>query len=359
MVKLARTERTVMAVGEAASTATSERELLLSVAGLVRSQVPYEAAAWLVTDPTSGLFTDGVVQQLSEETCTPWFTNEFLVDDVHKFHELVGGGAAVLSRTQDRSLSARWSEIMRPQDLDDEVRLTFDDRTGCWGIVELHRAAGSEDFTAEETRLLERLAPEIRCGLRRLAARRSAEGNAGPGGPGLLMVQPDDTVEPLTASGAAWLELLLVPEGTDVRSRTAIRTMAQIVRSAAAGGRHRADTRLRLRSADGRWVTLYAEPTLAGGGVAVVVEPSRSQDVASVLARAFELTEREQDVALAIARGDSTAEIAARLYVSAHTVRDHVKSALTKVGVNSRAELVATLFDRHYATDLYQRIAVE
>ena len=359
MVTPARVERTVKAVGEAARTATSERELLSSVAGLVRSQVPYEAAAWLVTDPTTGLFTDGVVQHLSEETCGPWFTNEFLVDDVHKFHELVGRGAAVLSRTEDRSLSARWSEIMRPQGLDDEVRLTFDDRTGCWGTVELHRAAGSADFTAEETRLLERLAPEIGCGLRRLAARRSAEKCSGPDGPGLLMVQPDDTVDPLTASGADWLELLLVPEGPDARSRTAIRTMAQIVRSAAAGGRHRADTRLRLRAADGQWVTLYAEPTLAGGGVAVVVEPSRSQEVASVLARAFGLTEREQEVALAIARGDSTAEIAARLYVSTHTVRDHVKSALTKVGVNSRSELVATLFDRHYATDLFQRITVE
>lgn len=59
------------AVGEAASTATSERELRPSVAELVRSQVPYETAAWLVTDPATGLFTDGVMQQLSEQMCTP------------------------------------------------------------------------------------------------------------------------------------------------------------------------------------------------------------------------------------------------------------------------------------------------
>lgn len=58
-------EPTVKAVGEAASTATSERELLSSVAALVRSQVPDETAAWLVTDPATGLFTDGVGQQLS------------------------------------------------------------------------------------------------------------------------------------------------------------------------------------------------------------------------------------------------------------------------------------------------------
>ncbi len=358
MITGAQAERTVRAVRDAASVATCEGELLSSVAGIVRSQVPYAAAAWLVTDPTTGLSTDGVVLHLDEEICAPWFTNEFVADDVHKFHDLVGQGAGVLSRTDDRRNSSRWSEIMRPQGLDDEVRLTLDDRAGCWGIVELHRPAGEADFTVEEIQLLELVAPETTRALRRLAARGAVWCNEGPEGPGLLMVQPDDTVEPVTPAGAAWLELLL-PDDTGPRSPTAIRTMAQVVRSAAAGGRHGADTRLRLRAANDRWVTLYAEPTLVGDGVAVVVEPSRSLDVALVLARAYGLTEREQEVMLAVARGDSTGEIANRLLVSIHTVRDHVKSALAKVGVGSRSELVATLFDRHYATELFQRIRVE
>jgi DNA-binding CsgD family transcriptional regulator len=170
------------------------------------------------------------------------------------------------------------------------------------------------------------------------------------------VVHPDGTVEPLTPAGARWLELLLVPKGDGPRSRTAILTMAQLVGSAMPGGGHRPDTRLRLRAANGRWVTLYAEPTLVGDGVAVIIEPGRSQDVAMVLARAHGLSVREQEVVLAIARGDSTAEIEAEMFVSTHTVRDHVKSALAKVGVGSRSELVATLFERHYATDFFQRM---
>ena len=50
-----------------------------------------------------------------------------------------------------------------------------------------------------------------------------------------------------------------------------------------------------------------------------------------------------------VARGYGTAEIAAALHLSAHTVRDHVKTIFDKVGVSSRGELVAKLFAEHYA----------
>jgi hypothetical protein len=40
-------------------------------------------------------------------------------------------------------------------------------------------------------------------------------------------------------------------------------------------------------------------------------------------------------------------EIAARLFLSQHTVRDHIRTVFDKVGVSSRAELVANLFAEH------------
>jgi hypothetical protein len=50
-----------------------------------------------------------------------------------------------------------------------------------------------------------------------------------------------------------------------------------------------------------------------------------------------------------IACGTTTAEIAARLCLSAHTVRDYGKTIFEKVGVSTRGELVAKLFAEHYA----------
>lgn len=80
------------------------------------------------------------------------------------------------------------------------------------------------------------------------------------------------------------------------------------------------------------------------GIVAIVVEPAKSGDLATIIIEAYGLTPRERDVVRAIARGSSTPDIAAELILSAHTVRDYIKAVFDKVGVSSRGELVAKLF---------------
>ena len=50
--------------------------------------------------------------------------------------------------------------------------------------------------------------------------------------------------------------------------------------------------------------------------------------------------EREEEVLNQLARGASTRDIAGALFISEHTVRDHVKSIFTKTGARSRGELV-------------------
>jgi DNA-binding CsgD family transcriptional regulator len=67
-----------------------------------------------------------------------------------------------------------------------------------------------------------------------------------------------------------------------------------------------------------------------------------------IIVEAYDLTAREQDVIRLIARGCGTAEVADGLYLSPHTVRDHVKTIFRKLGVASRGELVAKLFAEHY-----------
>jgi two-component system response regulator DesR len=52
------------------------------------------------------------------------------------------------------------------------------------------------------------------------------------------------------------------------------------------------------------------------------------------------LSEREQEVLEAIASGATNREIAGRLYLSPHTVKEHTSSLYRKLGVRNRAEAV-------------------
>jgi two-component system response regulator DesR len=69
-----------------------------------------------------------------------------------------------------------------------------------------------------------------------------------------------------------------------------------------------------------------------------VVDPTLAADSLSI--GATPLTERETEVLAAAARGGSTAAIASTVFLSEGTVRNHLSSAMGKLGAGSRAEAV-------------------
>ncbi|MER6998810.1 response regulator transcription factor [Streptomyces sp. NPDC000410] len=57
------------------------------------------------------------------------------------------------------------------------------------------------------------------------------------------------------------------------------------------------------------------------------------------------LAEREREVAVAVGRGQSNAEIAAGLYMSVPTVKTHVSRILAKLGLNNRVQIALLVHD--------------
>lgn len=70
-------------------------------------------------------------------------------------------------------------------------------------------------------------------------------------------------------------------------------------------------------------------------------QPSAAQD------RLGRLTERENEVAHAVGRGLSNAEIAAALYMSVPTVKTHVGHLFDKLEVRNRVEVAICIHDAH------------
>lgn len=88
---------------------------------------------------------------------------------------------------------------------------------------------------------------------------------------------------------------------------------------------------------------LYIAPCLAGGLIEWL--RSRSTEVEdSLKPRAAELTSREREVLVALARGNSLEETAQQLFISTATVRTHVYRLRHKVRARDRAELVSFAF---------------
>lgn len=95
------------------------------------------------------------------------------------------------------------------------------------------------------------------------------------------------------------------------------------------------------------WVSRLSEHVVGAPALLVCAErlnmPMPSPDE---LCRRLELTPREAEVALLMARGLTTRQVAERLDVSIHTARTHCERVLSKLDVPSRAAVALALLDR-------------
>jgi DNA-binding NarL/FixJ family response regulator len=83
-------------------------------------------------------------------------------------------------------------------------------------------------------------------------------------------------------------------------------------------------------------------PAVTRSLIRQVAATSRSPEATARLA---DLTDRERDVALAVGRGLSNAEIAAELYLSVPTVKAHVSRLFDKLAVTNRVQIALCVHD--------------
>jgi DNA-binding CsgD family transcriptional regulator len=322
---------------------------------VLASAVPNDGApCWFTLDPASLLVTshfDEGVPELPPQ----WMLHEYYQDDVNKLADVARSqrGISTLHEATggDPTSSPRWHFNMT---LGGDQELIAALRTPAgevWGALGLYREPGRQLFDDAELGFVQAVAPSLAEGARRALLVGEAVDPEGADAPGLVVLAHDGEIESTTPGVEQWLQGLPDGDWDAGRLPSAVLAVAgRALRSAEHPDQSGEVAVSRVLSRSGAWVVLHGAALVSGGArrVAVIVEPAHPARIAPLLMSVYGLTVREQEVTRLVLQGNSTAEIAERLVVSAHTVQQHLKSIFDKTGVRSRRDLVGKVFFAHY-----------
>jgi DNA-binding CsgD family transcriptional regulator len=341
------------AIGRLCASGLSTLELLERVARRVRATVPHASAGFLSADPATLLKTGGFVEQVPRQLHMLLFENEVFWDDFAKFEQMARSGQRAVSlaaETEDElERSRRFREIYRPRGLHDELRVIFRSGSAVLGVGCIVRAEGTPRFDDSELAFLASIADCVGEGLRQaLVFEKITDPATGAEDmPGMIIVRDDDSIESMTDAGRHWLAEMRLDVGAELELPSIV---YQVVRRARQKNPAQGCGRVRLPS--GRWLFIHAARLSSSEATpvrtAVLLEPARRAQLATLIVELYGLTEREREVTEQLVRGLAVDEIAAALAISRYTVRDHVKAIFAKTGVVSRPELTAKLFYDHF-----------
>jgi DNA-binding CsgD family transcriptional regulator len=340
----------------------------------LRAIVPVDAAFFATVDPATILFTSVLAEEPLIEAQALFLDNEFGRDDVNKFTALAAAPDHVSSLDRatagDRASSARYAEVMAPLDLGDELRAALVAGGRCWGVLCLHRADSPTGFSAHELALVRRLVPHVAEGLRRavVAAALTVPG-APVRGPGVIVLDEALAITSTNHEAEQWLAELHDPRWTDpgggplpvaiLAAAARVAHVAGVGGVAGGGARSEPGAEVlssgpaagsavpvtRVRTSSGAWLSVHASRLGGerGGQTAVVLEPARPMEMASLHLDAHGLTPAQCRVASLVLQGRSTQQIVNQLAISSYTVQEHLRAVFDKFGVGSRRELVGVL----------------
>jgi DNA-binding NarL/FixJ family response regulator len=324
------------------------RTLRLELLGELLQMVPFDAYAWLLTDPETSVGSS----PLADVPCLPELPRLIrlkYLTAVNRWTQLRTPVALLAETTKgELSRSLVWRELLHRYDIIDVASLVFRDRYGCWGFLELWRSSMSGQFTSSDAAHLADITGPVTTALRRSQARTfrdRAEQHRQSRGPVMLLLSRDLDVLAQTAETEAYLRTLVPPdEDRSPIPASAYNVAGQLLATEVGIDSNAPMARVHL--AGGRWLTLRAariEDTRPPDArdIAVTLEDSSPAERAALFAAAHALTSRESELLNHLIRGVDTSELARLMFLSQHTVQDHLKSIFTKTSVHNRRTLLA------------------
>jgi DNA-binding CsgD family transcriptional regulator len=329
--------------------AAGARALRLQVLAVLRRVIGFDAYVWLVTDPQTSVGS----APLADVPCLPelprlirlkylttvnrWTS---MVTPVASLHQVTGG---------DLARSLMWRELLSQYQIGDIAASVYRDRFGCWAFLDLWRAQDAAPFAAAELDFLHQIAGPLTTALRGSQAAAFAAGPAterASMGPVVLLLSPTLTVRAQTPHTQRYLRLL-VPPGSSSQAPVpagAYNVGAQLLAREAGVDGNVPLARVHLDG--GHWLTLSAArmdsaQPVPERDIAVSIETTAPAGRVALFARACGLSAREAELLDHVVAGASTRDIARLMFLSEHTVQDHLKSIFAKTATRTRRALLA------------------
>jgi len=325
------------------------RVLRLEVLAVLRRVIGFDAYVWLVTDPETSVGS----APLADVPCLPelprlirlkylttinrWTS---MITPVASLHQATGG---------DLARSLVWRELLCRYQIGDIATSVHRDRFGCWAFLDLWRSEGASPFAGAELEFLQSVAGPLTAALRRSQAAAFAAGRAGEqvsAGPVVLLLSPALDVRAQTLQTQRYLRLLIPPDAADQAPvpAGAYNVSAQLL--AREAGVDDNPPLARVHLGNGHWLTLSAArmdsaQPMPERDIAVSIETTAPGGRVSLFARAFGLSSREAELLDHVITGAGTRDIAHVMFLSEHTVQDHLKSIFAKTATRTRRTLLA------------------
>lgn len=310
-----------------------DRTLRRNVVEQVRRTVPFDAFAWMLTDPETTVGT----APLAEVPCLDRLSQAVALRYTSGRRWTAGPPGVPCRPVLPGSELAAFIATYGTYDV---VSIAFVDRFGWWGFLDLWREGGQ--FSAQDCELISLLAEPVTTALRECRAATFQLGDNGleraPSGQAVLLLGSDLTVRRRTPQAESDLRALLPTEESRRPVPAAVYNVAaQLLAVEADIDAHRPMARTTMTP--GRWISVQA--ARLGADIAVTIGPIEQRERWTLFCRTHGLSDRETEIVICLAEGDDTHALAARLHLSEHTIQDHLKSVFAKTALNSRRELLA------------------
>jgi len=190
------------------------RALRVALIEEIRQAVPFNAYAWLLTDPETEVGCAPLadvpwLRELPRQIRLKYLTR------VNRWTQLDTPVARLRAATFDhREHSLVWAQMLAGYRVDDVASLVFRDRFGCWAFLELWRMEPGAGFTDPEAEFMHGITGVVTDALRRCQAQAF---DGGPSsnertGPVVLMLSPDLDVRAQTPETEQYLRVLVPPD---------------------------------------------------------------------------------------------------------------------------------------------------